>query len=235
MSAQKTPRRSYVNEAPWPDTLPTYVTTPTHPQRAFGYLVEEDLAVHYTFAGHALLALTGELPDACKEKAFDLACHWLAPMHVGHAPAHAAVLARISGTGNTGVMGAGLVTLLEWAGSRVEAHAPLFEAIRGGRPAGEAYLAIDDEERASVARLRTALGRIPFEVPALAEDLSREAALYALLFACGVQSPQALVTTHVLTNSLYIAAEASHWKRGGFRAYPTNLPEFRYEGADDGQ
>lgn len=222
---------SYIDSQQWPAKLTAHVVEPDATPRIHGYDVEADLARHYPFSTTVLLALSGELPDDATARAFDVALTFLAPAPVSQPPAHAAVLARVSGARTSNVLAAGAIGLCEQARFFVTEHADVLRWLSAGatEAAPADALARDDDDRAGAASLRRALEAVPLPVAALAHDLSRSAAVLAALHACGLRRPEQLETALVFARLPCVAAEAFAVAHGRFRDYPTNLPPFSYE------
>lgn len=216
--------------AKWPDQLRARVVTPGAEPRVRGYDVESDLARHYSFGEGVLLALGGDVPTAEQGRAFDVAMQFLSPAPVNEAPTHAASLAMVSATNDAGVVATSAVGLVEQGKWMVAENAALLAWLdepRGSPPPSS--LAVNDEERASVRRLREALAPSGLSVAALEHDLGRTQALFAVLHACGLRRAYAVMTAWVIARLATSAAEAMTQKRRTFQLYPMNLPPFRYE------
>ena len=214
----------------WPQKLKARVVTPGAAPRIHGYDVEGDLALHYRFSDTVLLALTGELPDEETCRAFEIAMQLLAPTSVAEPPAHCGLLARLCGARTSGVLGATAVAAAEQAQFLVEGHADLVEWLE--RPEGDAparHLASDDAERAAVSRLKAAIARTGFACPALGAGSSREAALVALLHACGLRTAEQKQAAIAIARLPCALAEAFAASPAAFKEYPMNLPPFEYE------
>ena len=214
----------------WPDKLKARVVTPGPAPRIHGYDAEGDLALHYRFSDTILLALTGELPDEETGRAFEIALHFLAPSSVAEPPAHCGVLARLCGARTSGVLGVVALAAAEQSQFLVEGHADLiawFERPEGGPPAR--HLAGDEAGLEAVSRLRAALFRTGFACPALDAGLSREAALLAVLHACGLRTSERMQAAIVISRLPCAFAEASSVSPTAFKEYPMKLPPFEYE------
>ena len=220
---------------PFPDNLTARVVTPGPRPLVQGYDVESDLARHYTFAEGILVALTGDAPDAALGRAFEVALLFLSPAPVHEAPTHASVLARLCAGSASAVLGTAAVGLAEQARSAVAGAGTFLrwlEASAKGVPPPEA-MAKEDEERASVARLREALGPELARFPALSFDLGRTPALLAVLHTCGLRAPHALEAAWVVARlatavAEAMAADALSTERRAFLRYPMQLPRFQY-------
>ncbi len=216
---------------PWPEKLTARVVTPGAQPRIHGYDAEGDLALYHPFADTVLLSLTGELPQPAASRAFEVVLHFLAPTSLAQAPAHAAVVAKVCAASTSALLGTGALGLAEQARFVVAHHEAWIAALneaRGESPPPEA-LASDSEDRASVSRLRTALRPTSLSVPALAHDLTRDAAVIAVVHACGLRRAEQIEVAMVFARIPALMAEALAAPMRGFRDYPMNLPPFRYE------
>jgi hypothetical protein len=214
----------------WPQKLKARVVTAGALPRIHGYDAEADLALHYRFSDTVLLALTGELPDDRTGRAFEVAMQYLAPTSVAEPPAHCGLLARLCGARTSGILGATALAAAEQALFLAEGHAELVEWLE--RPEGAPpvnHLAADEAERAAVSRLRAAVARTGFTCPTLELDFSREAALLALLHACGLKAAEQMQAAVVIARLPCALAEAFAASPTAFREYPMNLPPFEYE------
>lgn len=232
MSERPTARSgsSPLDEAPWPDKLVARVVTPGPRPAIHGYDVEGDLARHYSFAETVLLALTGELPSTEHGRSFEVVLQFAAPAPINEAPTHAAALARICAGTTSAIQGTAAIALAEQARTTVMEHRAWIETLSARIDSVEAqFRAASEEERASVDRLRRAL-RI--EVPALAHDVSRVAALLAALHACGLKAARQMECALVMAKLQVAVAEALATPGASFRKYPMLLPPFVYEGRD---
>lgn len=223
---------SHIDAAEWPDKLAAHVVEDGDgaPPRIHGFDVESDLAQHYPFVTTVVLALTGELPDEASAAAIDVALRFLTPVSVAAAPAHAAVLSRVAGARTGNIVAVGALGLCEQARDRlarqVETLAWLAAGATDAPPASACPAGAGDRE--SVERLRAALVTTGLVVPALARDVSREAAVLGVLHACGLTRPEQLETVIVFAGLACVAAEAFAWAHGRIREYPTNLPRFEH-------
>jgi hypothetical protein len=219
-----------VEQHPWPEELRGNVVTPGARSRMHGYDVEGDLAKHYRFSDVVLLALTGELPSDEQSIAFDTAMTFLAPLSVAEAPTHAAVLASITGSRSSAILGVSAIALAERARTLVADSTPLLQWLAA--PGGTLDARFRDDapgERESVQRLRDALARRGVRIAALDASLSREAALVATLWFAGLTRPEQMEAALVTASLPGVVAEAPFHKVASFREYPMQLPPFRYE------
>ncbi len=213
----------------WPRALSARAVSDAGERRLLGYDVERDLAQHYAFSDTLLLALTGELPDEARSRAFAAVLTFASAMSVAEAPIHAPVVARLCGVRTGGVMAVGAIAL----GEHADALLVRIGAALDSEALAELPLELcaeDASERESVARLRAAIGA-DLVVPALAMRPSRDVAIVAVLRACG------LISTFQLGTALYVArlpsviAEAVSTKAGDFKSYPMDTPHFEYDAA----
>ena len=222
--------RGPVESGAFPDHLTARVVTAGSRPRVHGYDVEADVAPHYRFGESILLALTGEAPDEATGAAFEIALTFLSPLAISEAPTHAAVLARICVGSASAVTSTAAVALTEQGRWLLARHAPLVAWLDAGCSAElpESARATDDDDRASTARLRAALGsRAEGRLPA--HDLGRDAALLSVLHACGLRRAEQLEVALVVARLATCAAEALAGKRGDLHGYPMNVPQFAYE------
>jgi hypothetical protein len=225
------PHAGPFDRVPWPTELLARVTTPGPAPRVQGYDVEGDLAKHgYRFTDLVLLSLVGELPSEAQGRAFDVALTFLAPLAAHEAPTHAAMLARICAANTSSITATGAIGLAELARFTMEAHAPfiawLDAGAQGSLPAGCVTQREDDRE--AVERLRAALEPSPLAVSALAHDLTRMAALLAVLHACGLRRAEQLEVALTVARLATTTAEALAAPPAAFKEYPMGLPPFRY-------
>lgn len=214
----------------FPERLTARVVTPGSHPRLHGYDVEADLACHYDPTDILFLALTGELPTASASAALRVALTFLAPMSIAHASVHAASLARLCGTASASVIGVAAIGLSEQARLSLDEHADLFVWLKAGSgelPAG--FRAREASDQETCRRLRGALEPTGLEVPALAQNPTRDAALLCVLFACGLVRREQLEAAVVTARLPSAVAEAMTEKVTNFGRYPINLPRYQYE------
>jgi hypothetical protein len=213
-------RKGPIEARTWPTTLEAFAVDTSGPPRLHGYDVEEDLARHYRFTDAVYLALTGELPDDARSRAFEVALTYLLPMSVAEAPIHATVLTGFCGAPPSGILSTAAVTLADAAMEIIDAD-----------PAAELpdrLLARTPAESASVDRLRAQLAG-SLDVPLLARNPCRDVALVAVLRACGLSTPLQLATAISLARIPCAVAEAAPRAAQAFvEKYPLNTPPFEY-------
>jgi hypothetical protein len=216
--------------ARFPDQLRARVVTPGEQPRIHGYDVESDLAPNYSPSEVAFLATTGELPAREVAAALDCILVFAAPVSVAHAPTHAAVLARLCGCEPSSVLSVAAIALAEQTKHTLAQHEPFLswlETCSGDVP--DAFRAIDQHEVEASLRLGAALRSVGFEVSVLDRGLTREAAVLAGLYACGIRSNRQCEVLLVWTRLPTVVAEALSEHATNFRHYPINLPQYVYE------
>jgi hypothetical protein len=222
-----------IEDHPWPEELEGHVATAEKSPRIHGYDVQGDLARHYSFAEVFLLTLTGELPSREQTAAFETAMTFVAPVSVAEAPAHAAALARICGARSSGVLGVGVLALVERARSLIEQSAAVLDWLRAhhGDPSAPVPIVTNEENGDAVAvqALRTALAARGVRIDVLEHPLSLHRAILATLWFAGLERPEQLETALVLAWLPCVVAEANAHVVASFRDYPTLLPPFVYE------
>ena len=169
------------------------MVTPGAQPRLHGYDVEGDLARHYQPADLTFLALTGELPTPEGSAALGVAMMFLAPVSVGHASAHAAVLSRLCGAPTRSTVGVAAIGLAEQARVEVATHRPLLVWLaEPSHPFPEAFGAESPADDAALERLRAALLQHSISLPLLERSLSRGAALFVVLLHAGIRRAEQL-------------------------------------------
>jgi len=220
-----TQRKGPIESRPWPEAIDAFVVDSSAEPRIHGFDVESDLAAHYRFSDVAFLALVGRLPDDEQSRAFEIALCFLAPLSVGAAAGHAAVLAGFCGAPPSGVLATSAVTIADSARDRIEAVL----ALSADADLPSALRASTDAERAAVGRLRARLQGV-VDVPRLAHDPSRDVALIEVLRACGLTTALQLTAAVTVGRLPCAVAEAGHRSSAEFvEKYPMNTPPFVYE------
>jgi hypothetical protein len=214
----------------WPEQLTAHVVEPSASPRIHGYAAESDLARHHGFADTLLLALTGELPDPCVARTLEACLVFLAPISVREAPCHAGLLSRICGAREASSIGVMATALAQQAAHVLAEHEDWLAWLQ--RPQGDPparFCAQDERDEQSVLRLKAAIDAAGFAVPALEPAPRRMAAMIAVLHACGLTRPDAMISVFVMARLPCCAAEAAYVKAGQFSDYPMGLPPFDYE------
>ncbi len=219
-----------IDSRTWPSQLDAHALT-ARGERLFGFDVEADIAAFYRFSDLLFLSLVGELPDEARSRAFEITLCFLMPLSVAHAAVHAASLARLCGARPSGVLSAASVILGEQASNLVATTNAVVAEFEVNGPDGlpSALRAAHQAERLSVARLAK-LVRPVLDVPALHDDMSRDAALIAVFRACGIASAFQLVVLVAFARLPSALAEAARTTPGNFVGYPLDTPHFEYVG-----
>lgn len=218
-------RKGPIESRAWPEKLEAVAIDGENAPRLHGYDVHGDLARHYRHTDVVLLALTGELPDDARSRAFELALTYCLPVSVANASVHGAVLAAFCGARPSLLLGASAASLAEEAMLLWAQCKDLFD---GGTDLPESLQSRSREEDEAVARLRDALAGT-VDVPILARRPGRDAALFAVLYACGLRSQMQCVAAVVLARLPSAIAEASpRSPRDILQKYPMTVPPFAY-------
>jgi hypothetical protein len=214
----------------FPDKLQGHVVDPGREPRIHGYAVRADLARHATLLELGWLSLMGELPSEAEREALQLALAWLSPLHVGQGPAHAAVLARVSGAPAEVVPAVAVAALGQWISEERQRLLPLFAWLDGQGEPPEAALqeTPTEEDRALYAEIVAASARWFAQPLPASPVLSREAAAYAVLHRLGASDELVLQTLVTWARLPVVMAEACHARPGAVTTYPACLPPYRY-------
>jgi len=211
-----------LESSPWPSALEAHAVSLEGEVCLHGYEVESDLAAHYRFSDLVYLAVKGELPDDRRSRAFEVALIFALPLSVAEAPIHAAALARICGARQGGVLSVAGRALAARAEDTVRRYLP---ALKGEPSSPSAPVA--DGDAASVARLRALLEGV-LDVPLLAGGPSRDLALLAVLWECGLRTESELVQVMTIARLPSAVAESSKRRPLDFASYPTDNPPLDY-------
>ncbi len=228
-----TRRAGPFEDGDWPDRVVAHAVAWDPAPRLHGYAVDDDVAVRYSWAELILLALTGELPDEAAGAAFDVALQFACPQSVNEAPVHAAVVSRNVGAPLASAVASGVVVAGQAARALVARHEPMLAWLADGAtgmpPAAVRSDSVDDDR--GVAALDACLDSRGAGAYRVASPLSREAAVTAVMVACGLRNADQLVAAWMLSRAVAIAAEACATRRGGMTSYAANVPPHRYEPA----
>lgn len=229
-------RASYVgpfDREAWPERLTAHVVSPGPEPRIHGYAVAGDLARHAGLADVAWLTVRGELPSPEQRAAFEAALILLAPVHVGQAPTHAALLSRIAGAPGHTTVAIGAVGLGEQAASERAALVPWL-AWLDGAAGGEVPAAARADDAGADARAAQAWldgqMRLWFgpDRGLPAAPLHRVACAHALLHRLGLRDALVVDALVVWARLLPVIAEAGCARPGAVRSYPARLPDLQY-------
>lgn len=223
----KPPAPGALDDTPWPEQLQARVVeTGAADDRMHGFAVLGDLAKHYRFSDVIYVALVGETPDARASALFELALAAFATPSVGEAPAHLAVLTKLSGAPLASALGAGLVVAADEAQAIAAAHAPLLAWC--GSPTDPLPAEMRGDDAAWVATLIDAVARTGPALASLRPEMSRDAARVALLHAAGLRRVEQIQAAIVAARIGGIAAEAMATGPEHLGQYPVKVPAYRY-------
>ncbi len=234
--------RSYegiLDRVAFPERLAGHVVDPAPDPRLRGYAVQADLGENVGFLDVAWLALAGELPTAGEREALSRALTWLAPLHVGEAPAHAAVLARVAGAPDEALPAVAAVALGQAIAAECRELAPLFAWLEGPPGAAPPDVAIEPDPTPEQARALAGLAADsarwfgPARALPAAPPLRRVAAAYALLHRLGAGDGPRLHAFAAWARLPAVLAEAACMPPGAVMRYPALLPAYRY--VEDGE
>jgi hypothetical protein len=217
----------------FPDHLSAAVVEPTPDPRIHGYAVQAELGRAVGFLDVAWLALTGELPTTRDSDALSRALTWLAPVHVGDGPTHAAVLAKVAGSPEESVPAIAAVALGQHVARELADLAEFFAwlPVRSAPvPAGVREPAATPAQREVWRRLCADMSTwfgaehaFDSEVP-----LQRVPTAYALLHLLGVRDLPRLLALASVARLPVILAEAACTGSGSVMRYPTKTPRYLY-------
>ena len=216
----------------FPDKLLARVVTPGRQPRLHGYDVEADLAQHYSPSEVAYLAITGELPEPDAAAALDAVLVFASPVSVACAPTHAAVLSQLCGANSGATLGVAAIALAEQAKSLLYEHEELLTWLNApAAPFPSQFQSMKTEDRDAVERLVSALRPSRLVVPTLSHEPAPDAAVIAVLHACGLRSSRQIEALLVWTRLPVVLAEAFAETEANFKNYPINLPHYEYQEA----
>ncbi|PRQ08002.1 hypothetical protein [Enhygromyxa salina] len=214
---------------PAPDTLAGHVVDWRDGGAIHGVGVLDDLAVHYAPHEVLLLGLTGTEPSKIHGRAFGVALTLISASHVGTAPTHSAVLARVSGAPTSGIIAtAGLVAARE-AEHVLTTHEALITWLdqhdgQLDRTPGSfsGWAQRDPSWR------RRVLDASGLDLPAL--DVARDEASAALIVfhQLGLRRPAQLVAAWSWARMIGSLAESLAEQGLDIRSYPLRLPHYDY-------
>lgn len=203
-----------------PNKFSARVVQPGAAPRVHGYGVDDDLARHHSSGSVVYLCLTGELPEPPLARRFERAMICLAPVHVGEAPAHVAVLSRVVGSSVGGLLSTAAAAAAEEARTEIEAHQELFAWLaRGAGPLPSQYV------EPPCARVPLMLAGMDAEQ--LLPTAPRTAAL-GLLWLSGITDPERIAAAMFLARLPCAIAEGLAQPHRGSYTYPILRPEIRY-------
>lgn len=223
-----------IDRVTFPEQLSANVVEPSRDPRLHGYAVQSDLGHNAGFVDVGWLALTGELPRGGEGEALSRALIWLAPLHVGESPTHAAVLARVAGAPDEALPAIAAVALGQAVAAECRELAPLFAWLDGPPGAPPPTIAVEPdptlEQAEALVTLAADSARWFGEARALPPrpTLRRVAAGYALLHRLGIRDPFRRLAFATWARLPTVLAEAACVAPGSVMRYPTKLPDYRY-------
>jgi hypothetical protein len=194
--------------------------------RVYGYAVVSDLARHYAYSDVVYLAITGELPDDRSAQLFRTALTASAPASVRDASAHGAVLARVSAASVATSIAVGAIGAAAEVQDLVERHAELFGWF-AARTA-ETPPAFRAESDDWVGALLESVRGIDPQPDLPRPDMTRDAAVIALMCAAGVRTPDQVMAALLMSRLCGISAEVLATGPQHFWNYPVQVPATRY-------
>ena len=211
----------------WPEKLVAHVVEPGAMPHVHGYDIAS-LARGTGLVDLVWLTLAGELPTVEQRAALEAATMLLAPIHIGEAASHAALLSRLAGAPATTTIAIGAVGLGEMVRTEQAALAPWLAWLDA--PEGDVPAAARDRDpcEASAALQRWVHWRMVAWFGAGLPDvpLTRVACAYAILHRMNLRTPLVLELLAMWARLPAIAAEAAH--AGAVKLYPARLPDFQY-------
>lgn len=209
---------------PAPDTLAAHVVDWRDGGAIHGFAVVDDLAAHFAPHEVFLLGLLGEEVSAAHGRAFGVALTWICACHVGRAPTHSAVLARVSGAPTSGIIGTSAMVAAREAEYELAQHRALLEWLDSS-PRGE-FSGWPERESAWRKRLADACG---LELATL--DVARDAISAALIVfhEVGLRTPKQQLAAWAWARMIGALAESLADVGLDIHSYPLRLPPFDYE------
>jgi hypothetical protein len=222
-----------IDRVSFPDVLAAAVVDPSPDPRIHGYAVQADLGHAVGFLDVAWLSLTGELPLDIEREALSRALTWLAPLHVGEGPTHAAILAKVAGAPDEIVPAIATVALGQRIAAELTELTELFVWLgmrTGPAPAVVIEGAPTDAQRDAWKQLCGDMKRwfgaahvLDVETP-----WRRVPAAYALLHLLGVRDAARLQALVTIARLPVMLAEAACTGSGSVMRYPTRTPPYLY-------
>lgn len=220
----------------FPEAISGFIVAPEPDPRIHGYAVQGDLGHHTGFVDVLWLSLTGELPSALEREPLERALIWLAPLHAGEGPTHAAILSKVAGAPEEVVPAIAAVALgqrvaaewrdlnsfFQWLTTR-DATVP--ETVLEPEPT-QAQREAWQKLCADTARwfgVERAFSGAPWK---------REATAYALLHRLGISDFPRLCALASIARLPVILAEAACTAPGSVMRYPTKMPPYVYVEGD---
>lgn len=208
---------------PAPDNLTAHVVDWRDGGAIHGYGVCDDLAAHFAPHEVMLLGLTGVEVSAAFGRAFGVALTWISACHVGLAPTHSAVLARVSGAPSSAIVGIAATVAAREAEHELDKHQALLDWL--GSAARGPFAGWPERDPKWRKRLVDAAGWDLAEL-----ELARDQVSAALIVfhAVGLRQRSQLVAAWAWARMIGTLAEALAEVGLDMRSYPLRLPTFEY-------
>ncbi|MFO7565329.1 MAG: hypothetical protein R6X02_21985 [Enhygromyxa sp.] len=209
---------------PAPDTLAAHVVDWRDGGAIHGFGVVDDLALHFAPHEVFLLGLLGEEATAEHGRAFGVALTWLAACHVGLAPTHSAVLARVSGAPTSAIIATSAMVAAREAEFELARHRSLLDWLDSSpREDFTGWSERDPRWRERLARA------CALDLPEL--ELARDSISAALIVfhAVGLRQPKHLLAAWAWARMIGSLAESLADAGLDIHSYPLRLPPFDYE------
>ena len=208
---------------PAPDKLAAHVVDWRDGGAIHGYGVLDDLARHFAPHEVFLLGLTGETPSESVGRAFGVALTWLSACHVGLAPTHSAVLAKVCGSPSSGIVGIAAMVAAREAEFVLASHQALFDWLDASN--SRDFAGWDERDPTWRIRLHEASG---LDLAELA--IARDAASASLIvfYLVGIKARARLVSAWAWARMIGSLSEALGDQALSMRTYPLRLPKFEY-------
>lgn len=209
---------------PAPDTLAAHVVDWRDGGAIHGFAVVDDLAPHFAPHEVFLLGLLGQEVSPAHGRAFGVALTWISACHVGRAPTHSAVLARVSGAPTSAIIGTSAMVAAREAEYELSQHRALLEWLDGS-PRGE-FNGWPQRDNAWRQRIVDVCG---LELPTL--DIARDAISAALIVfhELGLRKPKQQLAAWAWARMIGALAESLADLGLDIHSYPLRLPPFDYE------
>jgi hypothetical protein len=209
---------------PAPDTLAAHVVDWRDGGAIHGYGVVDDLAPNFAPHEVLLIGLLGEEVTTSHGRAFGVALTWICACHVGRAPTHSAVLARVSGAPTSAIIGTSAMVAAREAEYELEQHRALLAWLDSSpRSAFDAWPQCDARWR---TRLVHACGLDLAELDVARDELS---AALIVFHALGLRQPKRILAAWAWARMIGALAESLADVGLDIHSYPLRLPPFDYE------
>lgn len=208
---------------PAPDSLAAHVVDWREGGAIHGYAIRDDLALHFAPHEVLLLGLTGVEASAVHGRAFGVALTWISACHVGLAPTHSAVLARVSGAPSSAIIGIAATVAAREAEYQLGQHQALLDWLDADAPGP--FAGWPERDQQWRRRLADACG---LELAAL--ELARDEISAALIVfhAVGLRQRSRMIAAWTWARMIGSLAESLAEAGLDMRTYPLRLPTFDY-------